>query len=1627
MASRAAQERGTWAVTHDNVVKWVQDEVLSATDSDLPLIVGADMNSILDTTLDSVGTATVARKDCLAMTLQQAGCACAFRMAFPQLQVGSRLCPRGANFLVRIMARPTPNLQVAAAGIHWRHGLSSDHAPLLVDVIGAVSHIVPETEGSRFGRGVACPVPWRAFMALASGTDKRWAELQDARAASEARWRRLEGAADSLTLTAPSGSDLVRARLGELCDDYVSSINQVICELVPTRRQTSHPPHQSNRLSRAWVHARCAIHRAGSAASTSVASDTRVFQLALAAAIAWRRARGMHERELPGAEFGRHASGRVSKPPAGRRPRAFWRKALRALLVSSRESWTAMASRLHRQALCYMQRSAMQERREAHRSGDTAKWLRYLLGAPKHSLPAALESPTATTAAEKVAVGGRVLQEQYGTRHWDADSSGILCTSRDPRGRRRGALLPIAEVLPSKRRACEAAWHGRASLQYHPGIAGLLSRLDASERRSLFGRFRKSGPGLSQFKLCAVSHMGIAAQEACIALLNAMLRLQLAPMWLKQGLLVWIDKPSGGLRGLCLMEELLKALDVILVERLEGILSTYPIGTILSSSNVGFQKGRGAGLVLDVAADFWDEARESATIHSHLPWDFRAFFDTIDLAVPDAILQARGVPPDFAGMLVELHGTGASLRAATPWGITAPVLRRVGVPQGGCSAPLLSRLAGEVVSRLVDSHPQPAIVGGSELAQHSYVDDGNAFASGRGGAQVAADALSEGCLATGLGIDCKQGAVFTTGEPGIVTVTHIDADGQASMEDIRMQAFTESTRFLGVTTHFTGGPADSVLQLDRRIRMQLAVSARRHCDIFELRSLVSMYVHSLLVYAADIQQVPWDLATEWDRLIVKAAMGALRAHPSTSPHFVFTPVRYGGLGFQTCTAQVVAHRLRQCLQAFCGDEPQAVIRRGRWEQLSKLFPEQLSSNASSLISRVEFLASDGWYIRDSKELFQGRVLAKLARSDTSWGRGGYQADRGREAAARARYSSLGPLAATVRAGFDQQPSASEAISAAWWQSAIPALSGHCPVTPEEVATATAAALLEAVQDREAEAALFSAPSAAFADAPAAIENENWHGDNDGSCPWVRRLDSGVATQAASSTRAATDGGYSNEVCTAAWAYDTNLPGQAASSEPVDASELRHSWHTRLPKFLGTRLCTVHEGELAALLSCISAAPPHLAVVIGVDRLALIQLVQVLPTRSRTEEVRANCLPLESRLKRLLEMRENSVSAPASIQQVQQLLPSGRAGWPQTTRYPATVLIHTPSHQPGLVNRVPCELLASLNEIVDGKCEDARRVEALPDICKPAGGGRFTVEHMGMTVVGDPAEAVRTRYSEGALLSLTALPVQGLVAFAAEDLWGLELDQWRSVDLPPELTAVVQELHPGYVPGEPVDVHRWVFKLRVGVGGSYQSLARRNSKYRHIAHSIADDNDIDGHMCFLCGHAIGTRWHALLECPMCEAGTEFDVRAEDSRDAMYAFAESCLRVLGEWKLRDYRPGHKRRLLHQRHGRLYPLLSKAAWLLPTLDQGVSAGDADVAIRAAIPKRLVHSICRIPMLDSAAAGARKPAAAMVRAASGKVPSGSEAAGMRSRHGSCEAHGGRRLRFLECHTQPLHAEASR
>ena len=618
-------------------------QILRASEEDVPVIMGLDANSVDDPAVDSIGTSARSQGDGLITQVLSAGCQCSFRMHFPTLQIGTRMCPSGANFLTRIVVRQTPYFRCAAAAVHWEHRMPTDHAPLVTDVVGVFAPSVPTVDEGLTGMSVTCSVPWRRFVRAVTDTraavDKEEAlqgeETGGAQGAIPERafltsieqavqernqvWRDIAADAEKLQ-DAPEDCHRNRAALGRLSKSLVENVNQVVCSVTEGRvRQVLSAPRQASTLSRTWTCTRAALQVAAAALPPATDDLDEAFVASVRAAKSFRAACKAHLDENPSADTGALAKRRIPAKPRGRTSAAKlqWVGEARALLCKGRHSWQAVSARLHKQAATTASRDALSERRAAHRKGDFRTWLALLAGPRTPTYPAPMEAPTSTTPAAKLAASAKVLQRKYGTRRWDPSASPLFCCRVDEAGRTRGSLTPLHGVPAGFRAAAVAARCGSVV-----GLAfGDLSRpLSRTERDSLWSLFADGAPGKSQFKITVTGLLGREVQNAVVALVEAIIRLGLAPGWLKMALVVWADKPSGGVRGLSLLEELLKAPDSIMTRRVAEVLHRTPLDSVLSASNVGYQRGRSAALVLDVTQDFFDEAKEAPhRCLSHIP------------------------------------------------------------------------------------------------------------------------------------------------------------------------------------------------------------------------------------------------------------------------------------------------------------------------------------------------------------------------------------------------------------------------------------------------------------------------------------------------------------------------------------------------------------------------------------------------------------------------------------------------------------------------------------------------------------------------------------------------------------------------------------------------------------------------------------------------------------------------------------------------------------------------------------------------------------------------------------------------------------------------------------------------
>ena len=621
--------------------------------------------------------------------------------------------------------------------------------------------------------------------------------------------------------------------------------------------------------------------------------------------------------------------------------------------------------------------------------------------------------------------------------------------------------------------------------------------------------------------------------------------------------------------------------------------------------------------------------------------------------------------------------------------------------------------------------------------------------------------------------------------------------------------------------------------------------------MYELRSVIAIFVQSLLVYAPDSQRVPPELASQWDQWITKAALRCLRARPSTSPSLLYAFPGVGGLGFPSCLAGALANRAREFLCSFAGTELQAQVRRAAWGRLR----DGHVKPGTALQATIELLAERGFYIRDSQELFQSRVVAALARaqpwhaSDALW--------RPRDADNRARrlFASTGALFAAIRHGLHQNPDSWQATYPLWWSAHLEWTNhrlgrSNLRNTGADVAAAVQEACREAKEDLYSEMRLFGVQVPAHLDRPQQWLYKNWTGEDSTSCPRARALNA-PRRLPQEYAWGGSDGGATEDAAASAFVLAAvPQPIAFATGVTADGVVRLYRFLSRMPAAIGSRQCGVHEAEIAGLLACLAKALLGVPVGIAVDREALIDLANALPFRSRRDKVRANMLPWEDRLASVLVGRDAALSDthPALPFPV----PENLRPWRCSSTCKATLLIWVPSHQPDEEHRVPCNLCASLNDLADEDVTLARARDPPVSVRRPAGGSRFHLEHLGRTVIGDPAAYVRGCYASEATLHLTSLSVQGFMAQRNGSLWGHNLESWRAVLVPEGLRHLARELDPAWRAGDALDMHQHAFRLLHGIGGSYSSLVRRDASYKRIADTICDDLDPDGTCCLLWG-------------------------------------------------------------------------------------------------------------------------------------------------------------------------------
>ena len=133
--------------------------------------------------------------------------------------------------------------------------------------------------------------------------------------------------------------------------------------------------------------------------------------------------------------------------------------------------------------------------------------------------------------------------------------------------------------------------------------------------------------GESDFKIGTLPSLPDCASETIKSLLQTMWKLAIIPGNLVSTILVLVPKPTGGLRGISLMEEMLKVLDSLLLHRMNnGLLPGRHLGEFISDLNRAYKKGMSTSDILHQHCLTLEDAMATNNDLLYLQSDLEIFF-----------------------------------------------------------------------------------------------------------------------------------------------------------------------------------------------------------------------------------------------------------------------------------------------------------------------------------------------------------------------------------------------------------------------------------------------------------------------------------------------------------------------------------------------------------------------------------------------------------------------------------------------------------------------------------------------------------------------------------------------------------------------------------------------------------------------------------------------------------------------------------------------------------------------------------------------------------------------------------------------------------------------------------------
>jgi hypothetical protein len=226
--------------TERDLNRFVCHEIRTAVERGLTPIVGGDLNSVDDPTMDTGGTRAVHREESLVSTLLAAGMIDTFRSGNPTMQATSRQVEGDkGNRLDTILIWPSVETKCVAAALHIDHRLNTDHRVALADMDRSCVEDQEEEDEEPNDQ-----VKWRAFRELcqtAARQPEEWEKLQNQviEMLGEGSEGRMEQLARELHEISKTGVRLegVRETLGEKGKLLEDEVMRVVREMVGTNAE----------------------------------------------------------------------------------------------------------------------------------------------------------------------------------------------------------------------------------------------------------------------------------------------------------------------------------------------------------------------------------------------------------------------------------------------------------------------------------------------------------------------------------------------------------------------------------------------------------------------------------------------------------------------------------------------------------------------------------------------------------------------------------------------------------------------------------------------------------------------------------------------------------------------------------------------------------------------------------------------------------------------------------------------------------------------------------------------------------------------------------------------------------------------------------------------------------------------------------------------------------------------------------------------------------------------------------------------------------------------------------------------------------------------------------------------